>query len=578
MDFKTLMHQLVEVSQKLTIKQKGVIAGSIIVVISFLVFLVLYKGGMSKEYGYSVLFDRTTPADSALIIQQLEKDGIPYKIVDEGTIKVPNEVVYKERISIAALGIPKESNVGYELFDKKEFGTTDFEQKIKYLRALEGELSRTIEGLTPIDKADIHLAMPKDTVFVQKSIPPTASVSLSINPLMSLSLKQITGIKNLVSASVAKMTPENVKVVDQNGEPLGDSEEAYESDMVKAQLKYKKDFEQNYEQKIVRVLAPIIGGIDKVVAKVSIDFDFAREDIVSEYYDPNSVPRSEQSVEEKKEGSSGGDKGGVPGAVSNIGPVEDIESGKNTEKYQKSTSTTNYEISKKVSNIKGEFATIKRLTAAVVVDGKYKNKVDEQGNVLEEKEFIPLDKKQIESITSLVEQSIGYMPKRGDEVTVSNFEFKPLTKTGQRPATKTLVDSITYYAQPLIPLLKYLFVAILLFAFYKKVIIPFSKKMIEETTKEEEEEMLLSRKLEEEEEGEGVEDTLEKFKAVKKKVEDQLGLGEEFNEDELKYDVLIEKMKALTESKTMEVTQLIQSLLKSEKEAKAAGGELKEKI
>ncbi len=141
--------------------------------------------------------------------------------------------------------------------------------------------------------------------------------------------------------------------MDQDGVPLGDEDSAaFEGDLVKSQMKYKKDFERDIEDKIINVLAPVIGGVDKVVAKVTIDFDFARIDSVSEVYDPNSVPRSEQTLEEKKEGSSPQDVGGVPGAVSNIGPVQGLESNKIKENYEKSSSTINYEISKKVTKYK----------------------------------------------------------------------------------------------------------------------------------------------------------------------------------------------------------------------------------
>jgi flagellar biosynthesis/type III secretory pathway M-ring protein FliF/YscJ len=140
-------------------------------------------------------------------------------------IKVPKEYVYQQRIKVASQGIPGNSKVGFELFDQQQFGATDFEQKIKYLRALEGELSTTIEALVPIEKAKVHIAFPKETVFVAKQIPPSASVIVKLVPNMILTPKQIRGIKNLTSAAVAKLTAENVKVVKENGDPLGEHDE-----------------------------------------------------------------------------------------------------------------------------------------------------------------------------------------------------------------------------------------------------------------------------------------------------------------------------------------------------------------
>ncbi len=561
MDFKVLLQQITDTIQKLTLKQKIVIAASLIALVGFLIFLILYN---SKTTGgrYSVLFDKVSPSDSALIIQQLEKDNVPYKIVNEGTIEVPSSVVYKERIAIAAKGIPKSSKVGFELFDKQNFGSTDFEQQIKYLRALEGELSRTVEGLDPIEKADVHIALPKESVFVENSIPPTASVVVHLKPLTKLSNKQIAGIKNLIASSVAKMTPENVKVIDPNGITLGDKDNEFDSDTIKAQIHYKKSFENSYEDKIEKVLAPIVGGTNKVVARVSMDFDFNRKSEINEIYDPNSVPRSEQSEEIKKEGLTPTNTGGVPGAVSNIGPVQGLSKGNaSKEIYTKSTTTTNYEISKRVLKSKGEFATLKRVTAAVVVDGKYIDKKDKNGKVIG-KEFVPLSPKELAQIKSIVEQTIGYDKKRGDEVTVSSFEFKPLSKNGEAPITKTFVDKTQEYISPIIPLIKFLVVAILLFVFYKKVIVPFSQKMLEETF-EDHEESIQKQVLEDEE---SAEDTLDKFREMKKKVEEQLGIEGEFNEEEVKYDVLLDKLKELVDNKSEDVANIIESLFKSERD------------
>ncbi|MBV5278947.1 MAG: flagellar M-ring protein FliF [Campylobacteraceae bacterium] len=561
MELKTLLNQIATLLQNLTLRQKIVAAISIAVLIGFLVFLTLFKSTNSNvANGYSVLFENTTAGDSALILQQLEKDKIPYKILNEGTIAVPSNVVYKERIAIAAQGIPKNSKVGFEIFDKAEFGATDFEQKIKYIRALEGELARTIESLMPIANASVHIAIPKETVFAQKQALATASIVLNIRPSMNLSLKQIMGIKNLVSASVANLTVENVSIVNQDGEPLGDQENGlFQGELVKSQIKYKKDFENNFEQKIINVLAPVIGGIDKVNAKVAIDFDFSQQDFVSEIYDPNSVPRSEQNVEEKREGKEPQDVGGVPGAISNIGPVQGLESNKKSETYQKNSTTTNYEISKKVVNSKDEFAKIKRLSAAVVVDGSYKYGLDADGKKKTELEYFPLAKEQMDSIRDIVKQTVGFNATRGDEVTVSNLEFKPLAGDGTKAPTKDFVDKISNYISPLVPLLKYLIVGALLFVFYKKVIIPFSQKMVENKLEDYEEE-LEDIKTDED----GAEDTLEKFKQARKKVEDQLGIGKDFNEEALKYDVLLEKLKNLAEQKSEEFSGLLQNMIRNE--------------
>ncbi|WP_107785274.1 flagellar basal-body MS-ring/collar protein FliF [Campylobacter concisus] len=556
MDFKALLHQISQIYQKLSLKQKIVAASSIVLVVAFLVFLTLYKSKNENFAGYSVLFENISPNDSALILDQLNKDGIKYKLANEGTILVPTSDVYKERIAVATLGIPKESKIGFEIFDKQEFGATDAEQRVKFQRALEGELARTIESLSSIQKATVRIAIPKESVFTERQALPTASIVVELKPGVSLNAKQIFGIKNLVAASVTNLSTENVKIVNQDGVALGDEDGEFDSDAIAQQIRYKREFENNYEQKIVNVLAPIVGGADKVVAKVNIDFDFDKKDTKSEVYDPNNVVRSESNIEEKRQGSAPNEVGGVPGAVSNIGPVQGLDDSTLKEQYNKSSQQTNYEISKKVTNVKGQFASINRVSAAVVIDGLYQSKKDKDGKPTGELEFAPLTKEQRESITNLIKQSIGYNQNRGDEVSLDNFEFK----TGKDISTSEKMDGfVNNYVVPFMPLLKYIFAALLLYIFYKKVIVPFMQKMLEETKEEEEQ---VQDGLEDIEVD--AEDTLEKFKAARKKVEEQLGLSGEFNEDELKYDVLLEKMRAVITERNEEIAMLLQDMVKND--------------
>lgn len=556
MDFKALLHQISQIYQKLSLKQKIVAASSIVLVVAFLVFLTLYKSKNENFAGYSVLFENISPNDSALILDQLNKDGIKYKLANEGTILVPTSDVYKERIAVATLGIPKESKIGFEIFDKQEFGATDAEQRVKFQRALEGELARTIESLSSIQKATVRIAIPKESVFTERQALPTASIVVELKPGVSLNAKQIFGIKNLVAASVTNLSTENVKIVNQDGVALGDEDGEFDSDAIAQQIRYKREFENNYEQKIVNVLAPIVGGADKVVAKVNIDFDFDKKDTKSEVYDPNNVVRSESNIEEKRQGSAPNEVGGVPGAVSNIGPVQGLDDSTLKEQYNKSSQQTNYEISKKVTSIKGQFASINRVSAAVVIDGLYQSKKDKDGKPTGELEFAPLTKEQRESITNLIKQSIGYNQNRGDEVSLDNFEFK----TGKDISTSEKMDGfVNNYVVPFMPLLKYIFAALLLYIFYKKVIVPFMQKMLEETKEEDEQ---VQDGLEDIEVD--AEDTLEKFKAARKKVEEQLGLSGEFNEDELKYDVLLEKMRAVITERNEEIAMLLQDMVKND--------------
>ncbi|MBT0741816.1 flagellar basal-body MS-ring/collar protein FliF [Campylobacter lari] len=555
MDYKTILHQVGQLYQNLSLRQRIIIAASIVVVVGFLVFLTLFRSGstVASEAGYSVLFENANTSDSAMIVTQLEKSGVPYILRNEGTILVPNEQVYKQRLAIASAGLlPKDNKVGFELFDKQEFGATEAEQKVKYQRALEGELARTIESLEPIHSATVHIAFAKDTLFTQQQVPPTASVALTIKDGLKLNKKQIMGIKNLIASSVTKLTPENVKIMDQKGIPL-DDEGAFESDLIAAQIKYKRDQEYELEQKIVASIAPFAGGYDRVVAKVSIDYDFSKEESQSEVYDPNTVVRSEQTLEEHREGYKDKEIQGVPGAVSNIGPVEGLDDKGAREVYTKNQTTTNNEISKKITNTTKQFATVKRISAAVVVDGKYKVITDDQGNITNE--YIPLNDKEIKAIENLTKGAIGFNLARGDAVEVNNLEFHRTVKVENKVQT-----FYSRFIEPFIPPVKYVFAAILLFIFYKKVIVPFSQKMLADI------------KLEEEMEGkdgqviDDAEDAIEKFNAARKKVEEQLGFGDNFDEDALQYDVLLEKLRAVANEKGEEVALLLQKLVENEAE------------
>ena len=560
MDFKTLVEQITTLFTSLNKKQKTIIALSTMAVIGFVVFLVLYTNSKKDNDGYAVLFNKLSPEDSALVIKQLETDNIPYKIVNENVIKVPKENVYKERIVVASQGIPKNSKVGFELFDTQNFGETDFAQNIKYLRALEGELSRTIEALTPIEDAKVHIALPKETVFVQKETLPTASVVLKTLPSMKLTSRQVSGIKNLISASVTKLLPANVKIIDQNGDPLDESSsDGYGAEDISAQVQYKKKFERALEEKINKILSPVVGGREHLVAKVTADFNFEQKSTVDEYYDPESVVRSEQSSEEKKEGAkSDQEASGVPGAISNISPTEplDKKGKKNGEKYEKSTTTTNYEISKKITNIQGEFATLKRVTAAVVVDGRYKADKENPNKI----DYITLDKSELSAIDGIVKRSIGYNEKRGDEVTVTNLQFK--SDAGNKEP-ENISQTTAKYVNPLLPLLKYLAAGILLLIFYKKIIKPFSEKMIQDFEQVEEKEEFELHDIEDEIENN---EALEKYNQAKKKIEAELGINDEMDEQTLKHTILLERMQADINNNPEELAKLIQTVMQAGKD------------
>ncbi len=567
MDLKVLLQRIVDFFIKLNKKQKIALIAAGVLITALLVFLLLYPF-KEKDYtqgGYGVLFERLDSSDNALILQHLQQNQIPYKILKDDTILIPKDKVYEERITLASQGIPKTSKVGFEIFDTKDFGATDFDQNIKLIRAIEGELSRTIESLNPILKANVHIAIPKDSVFVAKEVPPSASVMLKLKPDMKLSPTQILGIKNLIAAAVPKLTTENVKIVNENGESIGEGDILENSkELALEQLRYKQNFENILENKIVNILAPIVGGKNKVVARVNAEFDFSQKKSTKETFDPNNVVRSEQNLEEKKEGAPKKQVGGVPGVVSNIGPVQGLKDNKEPEKYEKSQNTTNYEVGKTISEIKGEFGTLVRLNAAVVVDGKYKIALKDGANTLE---YEPLSDESLKKINALVKQAIGYNQNRGDDVAVSNFEFNPMAPMLDNA---TLSEKIMHKTQKILgsftPLIKYILVFIVLFIFYKKVIVPFSERMLEVVPDEDKEVRSMFEEMDEEE------DELNKLGDLRKKVEDQLGLNTTFSEEEVRYEIVLEKIRGTLKERPDEIAMLFKLLIKDEISSDSAKG------
>ncbi len=554
MNFEALFGQIINFFNHLNKKQKYVIIGSVIAVIAVISFLVVFNtSGNKMKNGYSILFENLKPQDAALIVQYLDKKNIPYTIPENGIIEVPKNIVQKTRLEVAAKGLPKSSTVGFELFDKNSFGATDFEEKIKYLRALEGELEQTIDAIDAVEESKVNIAIPKQSVFVSKEVPPSASVLIKLRQNMTLSPNQIQGIKYLIAAAVPRLTFENVKIVDQYGNPLGEnSQSTQDNELLKTHMFYKKQIEKSFENKIINILAPIVGGRDKVVANVNIDIDFSKVKSKSTVYSPDNVVRSEQTTEESKTGYNAKQVGGVPGAVSNIGPVQGTKKNTPNEKYDKSETTTNYEISTTVKNINEPLAKIKRITAAVVVDGHYEK--DKNGKI----KYIPLNKLELANIQNLVKNTVGFDAKRGDSVSVTSFEFasagvKQVSKTGK------IMNTLTLYLGPGKTILKYLFLIIILLIFYKKVIVPFTQKMLEVKI---EEEKPVNHKIEVNEEE--VESTYDKAKELKEKVEQQLGTSGNVDEEELKYEVLLERITKLVDEHTEQIAKALENLIKEE--------------
>lgn len=545
--------QVGQLYQNLTRKQRIVIAASIVVVVGFLVFLALFRSGGASGDGYATLISNANPSTTGAIVSRLEQNNIPYKLQNENTILVPQDQVYRQKMYIASEGLIKDNRVGFEIFDKQIFGATNAEEKIRAQRALQGEIARNIETLEPIQSAQVILALPKESVFTERQVAPTAAVTVNIKDGFRLNRKQIDGIKSIVAAAVPKLTKENVKISDQKGNTL-DEQELDSSETLTMQIRYKRENEKALEEKIINTISQFAGGMDKLQVSVNIEYDFSKQKSQSEYYDPNTVIRSEQTLNEERTGRKDPEIQGVPGAVSNIGPVEGLDNKGLLETYKKNQVTTNNEISKTITNSEKSFGVPLRISAAVTIDGKYEEVVDENGEI--KSEYVPLPLEQLAGVESLVRSAVGYNAARGDSVVVQNLPF-------YRESVKVESKVKTFYGrfiEPFIPPVKYIIAAVLLFIFYKKVIAPFTQKMLEDIAAQEETQQASLPAIDD------AEDALEKFNAARKKVEEQLGFGENFNEDSIQYDVLLEKLRALVSDKSEEIAALLQNLVQNDTE------------
>jgi flagellar M-ring protein FliF len=363
-------------------------------------------GSWVKSINYAVLYSNLEPAEAGEVVSQLTEQSIPYKLSDGGsTIMVPSDEVYKVRISLASQGIPKSGNIGYAIFDKSNLGMTEFLQNLNFRRALEGELMKTIMQLSNVQAARVHIVMPKDRLFKEDKQEATASVVLKLRHASGLSKSQLAGITHLVASSVEGLRPQNISIIDYDGELLSSPVEADAlAGLSSSQLEVRKNAEQYLERKAQSMLDGVIGQ-GKSVVRVTAELDFQQVDRTSESYDPNSqVVRSEEKTDESKSTS-------------------DVQQA-NTETQDNTkteTSVTNYEISKTVEHIVNSVGNIKRLSVAVLLDGVYKPGTGSDG--AKQTVYEPRPQEEIDRIAAIIKNSVGFDPQRNDQIEVVNLAF-----------------------------------------------------------------------------------------------------------------------------------------------------------
>ena len=388
----------------------------------------------SQEPDFTPLYTDISHLEAGQVADLLQRENIRFKVdTASGMLLVESNRIHDARMKLASEGFPTGSAMGYELLDKEQaFGTSQFMEKTRYHRSLEGELAKTISSMNRVRGARVHLAIPKRSVFISDNRRPSASVFVELYPGQSLDRMQVAAIVQLVAASIPELDEKQVTVVDQRGQLLSDSDTDSELALAAKQLDYNKKIEDKYIDRIGGILQSIVGD-DGYRVQVSADVDFSQKEQTSEYYSPDlPAVRSEQTMSEVVGGE--GAAAGIPGALSNQPPgavtvPENATAAASAAQAQaanggnvRQQATRNFELDRTISHTRHQVGGVKRLTVAVVLDDKL-TLVTGADNKQEVKRQ-PISDAELERIRILVKDAIGFNASRGDSVTVINQSFR----------------------------------------------------------------------------------------------------------------------------------------------------------
>ncbi len=379
----------------------------------------------SNQPDYGTLYSNLSEEDAAAIVVKLKEMKIPYRLGGGGhSILIPSKQVYETRLQLATSGLPQGGGVGFEIFDRTNIGMTDFVQQLNYRRGLQGEIARTINQFSEVEKSRIHLSIPKRSLFMEDQKEARASVVLKLKPGRTLNQNQVQGIVHLVASSVEGLNTENVTVVDMEGRLLS---EGGDSDPVRrlgqSRWEFRTNLERTLEKRVQTMLERALGP-NSVIVRVSADLDFKQIEETEETFDPEtSVVRSEQRSEEKTENGYPGPSG-IPGVRSNVPPGEGQSDSYGSSAFQRSNETINYEINRKTRRIVEPTGRIRKLSVAVLLDGSYQKVTGEDG--AEVLKYIPRTPEEMKRYESIVRRAVGYNADRGDQVEVANISFQQI--------------------------------------------------------------------------------------------------------------------------------------------------------
>ena len=421
------------------------LAGILVILFALSLFsLILLQIANKKDY--AVLFANLDPQEAGQVLTELQKENIPYKIEGNGSIiLVPEDLVHETRLKLAAKGIPSGGGtIGFEIFNEPKLGITQFQENINYIRALEGELERTIRQIDSVADAKVNIAMPKESIFMREQDEPKASVIVKLYPGRSLTKEQVKAIVFLVSRSVPKLKPENVTVVDNQGRVLSDLlDEESPTALAGKNVEIKRKLERQIEKSIQSMLAKALGP-EKVIVRASVEIETGKLKQQDEIYDPDktavvSERRIKEEIKTKKKNEIG-----PPGTSTNVPPIMDLDQDKYVIEKKKDDRTKNYEVSKSIVQKSQPIFRIKKISVGVLIDGKYEKVKDKDGN--ETFKFSPRPPEELKQYEELIKSAIGYDPKRGDTVKVVSVPFETKVEkltaeveAKQKMATKNLI-------------------------------------------------------------------------------------------------------------------------------------------
>jgi len=377
---------------------------------------------------YAVMYPNLPDRESAQVLDALERHGVSYRLhPTTGAIQVRTGQIHEARLRLANEGLPKASGFGFELLQEDQgIGTSRQMEDARRHRALEGELARSVATLDSVESARVHLALPRDSVFIRDRVKPSASVLLTLHPGRTLNEQRVAGIVHLVSSSIPELEPEQVTVVDHRGRLLTQTGAGINGMEVTAQqMEFTRLLEQTYAQRIVALLGPIVGE-DGLRAQVSAELDFSQIERTTEVHDPETIAlRSEQLSEEERRDS---EFLGIPGALTNQPPEAGMavelgaadEEAQNPPLSRNRSSVRNFEVDRTISHIREAPGSVRRLSVAVVVDHQ------EQLNAAGEPERLPLEQTELNRLTALVQDAVGFNADRGDSVNVITASFRPV--------------------------------------------------------------------------------------------------------------------------------------------------------